>query len=335
MKTDKPVYVGVDLAKDTFDAAIATADSQPRDWAALSHRSFAIAHDDEAAARALAEWVRSEVGHTKVALVLVESTGALSTRFARVVDRWPVRIEDPRRIKTFAQSLGHRHKSDRVDAAMIALFAARRRPEVNTRRDAAEVELRRLTRLRQRYTRELTAWKNRLARADSATARRHIKISIRQVQHHIEQLEKEAQATITASPRLAKLTRDIQQIPGIKTVVAPVLIAELGDLAAYTRNGLSAAAGVYPAASQSGKTNKGSHLSKTGSKRARSMLHMAARSLFRSKGPLRDHIEHLKARGVSKSCILGIMMRKLLLIARAVARSNGVYDPAMIRFALS
>ncbi len=60
----------------------------------------------------------------------------MSTRFARLLAAWPVRIEDPRRIKQFAQSLGQRHKSDRVDAAMIALFAARRRPRPNTTRGA-------------------------------------------------------------------------------------------------------------------------------------------------------------------------------------------------------
>ncbi len=40
-----------------------------------------------------------------------------------------------------------------------------------------------------------------------------------------------------------------------------------------------------------------------------------------------------KARGMSSGCIVGVMMRKLLLIARAVVRNGGVYDPAMIRFA--
>jgi len=331
MKTDKIIYLGVDLAKASFDAAISGEAPDPKAWATLAHRHFDLAHDDPAAARALRRWVGEQTGHENVQLVVVESTGAMSGRFARLLRPWPVKIENPCWIKKFAASLGQRHKSDRVDAAMIALYAARRRPRPTPER--TEEGLRVLTRLRASYTRDLSAWKCRLADADDAVVRRHIKRTIRQIERHVETLQEESEAIIAASPRLAKQTRAIQQIPGIKAVVAPVLTAELGELGSYSRNALSAAVGVYPAANQSGRRNKGSHLAKGGSKRARCMLHLAARSLFRSKGPFRDHIEHLKARGLSPACITGIMMRKLLLVARAVVRNGGQYDPSMVSFA--
>ena len=147
-----------------------------------------------------------------------------------------------------------------------------------------------------------------------------IQATIRQIDQRIESLDKQARQAIEASPVLAKQMRDIQQVPGIKTVVAPVLRAELGDLGSYSRNAW-------------GGRDRGSHLAKGGSKRARCALHLAARSLFRSKGPLRDHIEYLQARGMSKASITGVMMRKLLVVARAVVRNDGLYDPGKIRFA--
>lgn len=333
MKSNKPVYVGVDLAKNSFDAAIATEDAKTCEWATLSHQHFEIAHDQAAAAHALAQWVKQETGQDEVALLVVESTGALSGRFAHLIKHWPVRIEDPCRIKRFAQSLGQPHKSDRVDAAMIALFASRRQPKPNTPRDEVEEKLRRLTRLRERYTHDRGSWKNRLGDACDPVQRRHIKQSMHEADRHIKSLDKEIEKTIASSERLNNQVRVMQQLSGIKSVVAPVLTAELGDLSAYSRNGLCAAAGVFPVARQSGQTEKRSHLAKTGSKRARTMLYLAARSLFRSKGPFRDMIERLEARGMPRAAITGVMMRKLLLVARAVVKSGGVYSPEKICFA--
>ena len=333
MKTDEALYLGVDLAKESFDAAICDQAPDLEAWAALAHRHFDLAHNDPAAAKALRRWVREETGHDDVELVVVESTGCLSTRFARLVEPWPVKIADPYRIKKFVASLGQRHKSDRVDAAMIALYAARRRPEPTPRRDPAEESLRAITRLRASLAGELARWKCRLHDADDPVVRRHIKAMVRQTGGRMERLDQQARQAIETLPCLSKQMRDIQQIPGIKTVIGPVLTAELGDLASYSRNALAAAAGVYPAANESGARRKGARLAKGGSKRARCMLHMAARSLFCSKGPLRDHIEYLQGRGMSNACILGVMMRKLLLVARAVVRNGGVYDPDRIRFA--
>ena len=323
----------MDLAKDSFDAAISGQAPDPEAWAALAHRHFDLAHNDPAGAAALRRWVGEETGHDNVELVVVESTGRLSTRLARLLDPWPVKIANPYRIKKFVASLGQRHKSDRVDAAMIALYAARRKPRPTPRPEPAEDSLRAITRLRASLAGELSRWKCRLHDADDPVVRRHTKAMVRQIARRMESLDREARQAIEALPHLARQMRDIQQIPGIKKVVGPVLTAELGDLGSYSRNSLSAAAGVYPAANESGPRRRGAHLAKGGSKRARCMLHMAARSLFRSKGPLRDHIEHLKGRGMSNACILGVMMRKLLLVARAVVRNGGVYDPDRIRFA--
>ncbi len=333
MRTDGAIYLGIDLAKDSFDAAISGPAPDPEAWATLAHCHFDLAHNDPAAATALRQWVGEKTGREDVDLVVMESTGCLSKRLARLLAPWPVKIENPYRIKKFVASLGQRHKSDRVDAAMIALYGARRRPGPTAQPGPAEEGLRAITRLRQSYAGELTTWKCRLGATDDERVASHIRRTIEQIEGHIEALGQEGQAVIEGSARLAKQMRAIQQIPGIKAVVAPVLTAELGDLASYTRNALSAAAGVYPAANQSGRTDKGSHLAKGGSKRARAMLHMAARSLFRSKGPLRDHMDYLENLGMSRACITGVMMRKLLLVARAVTRNGGVYDPDKIRFA--
>ena len=60
------------------------------------------------------------------------------------------------------------------------------------------------------------------------------------------------------------------------------------------------------------------------------MLYMCATSLFRSNGSMRQWIEAMKRRGVAKAKIVGAVMRKLLLIARALMMNNGEYDESKI-----
>ena len=319
------LYVGIDLAKDSFDAALAPELPDLEKWAALPHRHFDGRYDDPATIAQLRAWYESVSGRPAPALVVVESTGRMSGRFACALAPWAVAIVNPKRIKDFASSLGQKHKSDRVDAAMIALYAARRAAE--------DEELRAATRLRETLVAEITAWKSRLGETDDPVLREMIEATIAHLEKQRDTLEERARKIVDRSKRLAKQIAAIQKIPGIKRVVAPTLTAELGDLASYDRGALCAAAGLFPVENQSGSVRRRSRLAKGAGGRARRVLHMGARSLFRSKGPLREHIEWHLSHGKTKACVLGIMMRKLLLIARAVMVNGGVYDPAQISFA--
>ena len=53
-------------------------------------------------------------------------------------------------------------------------------------------------------------------------------------------------------------------------------------------------------------------------------------SLFHSKGAMCEWIEERRARGIKEAKILGAVMRKLPLIARALMKNNGLYEESKI-----
>ncbi len=106
---------------------------------------------------------------------------------------------------------------------------------------------------------------------------------------------------------------------------------ELGDLGLYRRNQRVARVGGFPKRFKSGSSaRRRPRLAKGGGGRLRRVLTMGACSLFQSKGPWREYIEQLRRRQMSDMCIIGVLMRKMLLVARAVVNNGGHYEPEKI-----
>jgi len=337
MKTviDTPVSIGVDLAKQSFDVALAPEAATPSDWRGLAHGHIEHPPDSRAGMRAFMRWVAKRVGPGQCERIVAESTGRIAHRFAAALadKNLPrVAIVNPARPKAFIASLGIRDKTDRIDAACLALYGAMHRPAPTPVRSAAEKALRELTRLREACVAERTAWQCRLSETQGRSVQRTmIQASVRHFEKQVEKLDRQIQAQIDSAPALSRQVEAIQQITGLKRVCASVLTAELGDLSKYSRTELVAAAGVYPRHGESGTSvRQRPRMVKGGGGRVRRVLYMAAMSLLRSKGRLRELIERHRAEGKPDMVIIGIMMRKLLLIARAVVRNNGVYDPSRI-----
>jgi transposase len=332
---DRSVSVGVDLAKRSFDVALAAQGAAPNEWRRLPHTHIEHPPDSRNGVRAFVRWVGKHVRAAQCERIVVESTGRIAHRFAAAVAGKglpQVAIVNPARPKCFIASLGIRDKTDRVDAAGLALYGAMHRPEPTPVRSRAEENLRELTRLREECVAALTAWRNRLGEAQGISSQEAvIRVTTKHFEKQIQKLDRQIKAQIQADPALSRQVEAIKQITGLKQVCASVLTAELGDLGKYTRAQLPAAAGVYPRHRESGTSvHSRPRMIKGGGGRVRRVLYMAAMSLFQSKGRLRDLIERYRAEDRPDMVIIGIMMRKLLLIARAVVRNNGVYDPSRI-----
>ena len=161
--------------------------------------------------------------------------------------------------------------------------------------------------------------------------RRPIRATLKHLETTIENLDQTIERTVERQADLAAQCRALETIKGIGKVTAVTLTAELGDLTRYGRNQLVAAAGLYPKQFTSGKTVwRRPRLAKGGGARVRRVLYMCATSLLHSNGPLRELAEQHRQRNQQDMVVIGILMRKLLLIARSVMKNNGIYDPSKI-----
>jgi len=325
--------LGLDLAQDSFDAAIAVQNTRVMDWRELPHTHFALPPDSPQGAQALLAWLVQMAPRGRCLRVVVESTGALSRRVARRLAEHDlaVAIINPRRSKAFGDSLGVRDKSDRIDCAILSVFGMVQQPAPTPLPNDADEQIRELNRLRQTLIEDQTAWKSRLTQVASAAARKTIGKTLMHLERQIQELERQIDELIDRYPLLSAQVRALKKIKGIKEVTARTLTAELGDLRQYTRAQLVAVAGLFPKLHDSGTSvHKRPRLAKGGGGRLRRVLYMCATSLFRSKGPMRAWIEGKLAEGHEKMVIEAMVMRKLLLIARAVMVNGGHYDPSKI-----
>src|ERR1700731_3519459 len=103
------VVAGIDVAKDKVDVCIRSRSLR---------RTFAATAEGRCE---LASWLRRQ----KVGKAVMEASGGYEREWAKALRdaRIEVRIVDPKRVRSFAQSAGRLAKNDTIDAEMIAWFA--------------------------------------------------------------------------------------------------------------------------------------------------------------------------------------------------------------------
>ena len=325
----KDFWLGVDLAQATFDAAIAPMGGHPQQW-----RKLAVKHFDNSAAgiEALGRWLKPALARGRCLGVVLEATGQLAVRFSTALAPLGLpttSIVNPARSVGLAKSLGVRSKSDRIDGALLGVFGTLYQPAPTLPKPEAQQRLRELDRLRETLLEDLTRSRNRLRECLFEPSRRILEQQIAQLEQSVEQVEKELDKALEASPELQRQTQLLDTVSGIGPVVARTLTAELGDLGQYTRAVLVALVGVFPRTFESGSSvHKRARLAGGGGKRLRRVLYLAAMAIQRSQSPLKAFGQHLLEAGKCKMSMMGAVMRKLLLVGRAVVKSGKPYDPA-------
>lgn len=331
------VWVGIDAAKASFDAAIhpPLQPGAPPDLAALPVRSFSrtpqgvdelVAWIDETLNASAPEQPQPEVR------VLMEATGNYSLELAAwlLAARPQLRpaIVNPGFIAAHARSLGLRNKTDRTDARVIARFGAERSPQAFEPPTPEQAELRELTRERHSVVTHRVALAQRAAEGSCSPL---VRKSWKKRLAHLRKIQDELEAAIKETLHgVARFKSDLElltSIPGVGLMTAATVLAELGDLRRFVRaRALSAFVGLSPRQYQSGSSvHRRTRMSKKGNPRVRSMLFMATLAAVRGDHALGRYYRHLLAQGKTKMAALGAVMRKLIVLMRALLISNSPY----------
>lgn len=152
-----------------------------------------------------------------------------------------------------------------------------------------------------------------------------------QLQHtqaHLGQIDKQIERLLTDDPQARKL----ETVPEFGAQTVAVLRAELGDVMRFQRlDQVVAYGGMDVEIKQSGKWQGKAKLSKRGSGLVRRMLYMAAmRSTWMPGSAFGVYYHRLLAHGVSKMAALMAVMRKMLVIAAVLLRTQEDYDPTKV-----
>jgi transposase len=299
--------VGIDVAKRHWDVAV-----DGRHGA----RRFAA---DAAGLAELLAWLET-IGPT---LICLEATGGYERVLREAFHQggFAVSVVNPRQIRDFARALGQLAKTDQIDAAMIARFAATLGPEPEDPPAPGQEQLRSLRSRRQQVVQSLTQEKNRLGTARDAEARASIKQAIGFYERQLQELDQRIAELTNADPDFRRRLELLVSVPGVGAVTAAGLLAELPELGAMNRGQAAKLVGLAPINRDSGAM-RGKRMIGGGRAAVRRSLYMATLVATRHNHLIRGHYQQLIGRGKAKMTALVACMRKLLLILNAMIKNQ-------------
>lgn len=261
-------------------------------------------------------------------LIVMEATGGYETDLAATLHKaaLPVVVVNPRQIRDFAKAVGQRAKTDKIDAEIIARFAAQVRPPL---RDFLSDKARKLKALVARKNQLVVmhvAERNRLEHAVDKAIVRSIKRSLKSLERQIEQLKQHLADVIAQDEELQHKADLLDSVPGIGPATAALLVAHMPELGQLNRREVAALAGVAPMNRDSGAF-KGKRMTGGGRSQVRAGLYMPVVSAVRWNPTIRTFYQRLVAKGKTKMTALVAAMRKLLTILNLMIKRNEPWNP--------
>jgi transposase len=311
-------YIGIDVAKKYFDLHILKTGRDQR---------MENSTDGIRKCVAVCNKIRPE-------LIVMEATGGYEMALAATLqaERCAVAVVNPRRIRDFAKAAGQIAKTDRLDARIIAQFAATMEPVPTEQFDELMQKLKALVARRSQLVGLHTAESNRLEHADSKEIQHSIVAVLKFTEGQLKTINRQIAELIENMPRLRQRTEILNSVPGIGPTTANMLVTELPELGQLNRRQIAALVGVAPMARDSG-TFRGKRMTGGGRKKIRSRLFMPTLVAVRYNPVLRAYYNKLLSREKCKMVALVAVMRKLICILNTMARDNQQWNPNLIKFA--
>jgi transposase len=313
------IFVGIDVSRDTLQASSTGA---PSSW----QRS-----NDTDGIEALS----AELAALAPALVVLEATGGYEFEAACALQAvgLPVAVVNPRQARDFARAMGTLAKTDSLDAHMLAEFARVLHQHPQRERfvkPLADAELQRLQALvlrRRQLVGMLTSERQRL-RISHASARPSIELTIEFLKAQIQDVERDCAEHVHAHH--AALAHALGSVKGIGPATIATLLAELPELGKLCRRRIAALVGVAPLNRDSGQM-RGQRAIWGGRAEVRRTLYMASLVAVRHSPVFKAFYVRLVSTGKPKKVVLVAVMRKLLTVLNAIAKTGTHWDDSLHR----
>jgi transposase len=264
------------------------------------------------------------LGEISPKLIVLEATGGLERRAVAALAgaSLPVVAVNPRQVRDFAKATGQLAKTDAIDAAVLALFADRIRPQVRPLRDEETQELEALVVRRRQVVDMITAEKNRLIAAPpSKRVRTAIGKTIKWLQKQLEEIDSDLDNAVKGSPIWREKDDLLQSVPGVGKVLSRTMLSLVPELGTLGKKQIAALIGVAPLNWDSG-LHRGRRSIWGGRAQVRSVLYMGALVAARFNPVIRAFHARLVAAGKLPKVALVACMRKLLTILNAIVRDR-------------
>lgn len=310
-----PSVIGVDVASKHLDACMYGRPGVQR-----------LANTDAA----IAQWLRTLGAGSVIAL---ESTGRYHERLALAAHAagLVVYLLNPRDVRHYARAMGLRGKTDRLDAQVLARYAAHERSHLRAWQPAsAELRLlEELLRRRAAIVKHQAAIKQSLADSMLLAEAEPLMAQFAALIDAIDGRIAQAAADLNLD---SESFEHITSVPGIGLLSGSVLLGLFQRLAERGGDAVIAFMGFDPRPMDSGQKVGQRRLSKRGPAEWRRLLFNAAMSASRTK-VWQPHYERERAKGLSRTAALVVLARKLVRVAFALFKSHQYFNAEKIALA--
>lgn len=291
---------------------------------ARTFKSYKIGNNRQA----IVEWLRSVPRGSRLGM---ESTGAYHELLADLAQAagLHVYVLNPRELRRYAQAIGQRGKTDRIDAEAIARYVAREHRELHAyvapspaQRELAQLIGRRATAVQTQQT-------LRQSLGGIGGVSRELKAALASVKRLVAKLDALLEQTLEKLPAARAAAQRISTIPGFGVLSSTYLGYSFTRLPYSSGDAVVAQAGLDPRPQDSGKTTGRRRLSKHGPSEERRLLFNCAMSACSTRH-WRPYYEVQLNKGLSSTAALIVLARKMLRVAFAVYKHGRPFDPLRI-----
>lgn len=300
------VNVGVDVGKFSLDVYI---------------HEKAIHWQDDNTADGIKR-ILKRLAYYKVERLVMEATGRYEFQLAEAAHskKLPVCIVKPLAVRRYAGAIGLLAKTDKIDAALIARFAAEVKPVVTPKKSKNLIAIKGLLSRRRQVMGMRTMELNRIkimGKAFEVSCRRMIRF----MDMEIERLEKRLAKHVEDQADWTEKQAILKSAPGVGNTLVYTLLADLPEIGHLNRKQISALVGVAPMNRDSGKL-RGKRRIKGGRYSVRAVLYMATLSATQCNPVIRAFYLQLVAKGKHKKVALTACMRKFITMLNAMVRDK-------------
>jgi transposase len=318
------LYLGVDIAKTKLDCMLLNSATGK-----LKSKSLP---NTPAGFKQLLDWLGQHAAGA--AHVVMEPTGAYHEPAALALTDagMTVSLVNPAQLRSFAQGLGVKTKTDKADSTVLARYGATQRPPAWQPPSPSARTLKALLARRDALADDLQRERNRQEASDFADAPDTVKQSIAQaiafLEGELARLQQRIADHIDSDPDLRQKKDLLETIPGVGARVSDHMTALFAARTFHSAEQLAAYLGLVPVQWESGSSVKGRpRLSKAGPAHLRKLLYLPAVVATRHNPHIKVLTERLLAKGKSRMAAIGAAMRKLAHLCFGVVHSGRPYDP--------
>jgi len=305
-KSKSVINVGIDVGKSVLDVCIHEKQIHWQDE-----------NNPEGIKRIL-----KRLAHYQVERLVMEATGRYEFDLAQAAyDKGlPVCIVKPLRVRRYAQSMELLAKTDKLDAQLIAEFAAKGQPDITPSKSKNLLAIKDLIARRRQLMTMRTQEMNRthiMGKSLETSCRR----MVRELDKEIARIEKRLAQHIESETEWSEKQAILKSAPGVGDALVYTLLADLPELGDLSRGAVGKLVGVAPMNRDSG-TLKGKRRIQGGRHSVRTMLYMATLSATQCNPVIKAFYQQLVAQGKHKKVALTACMRKFITMLNAMVRDR-------------